>query len=339
MQILIKIVITILPVLLFTVLLVKMDGFRLVRKIDLLAAILSGALCAFFAFGLDALIFEAFGWSYSLRTVTSGPIVEEFLKTAAVVFFIARARVGFTIDAAVIGFAVGAAFASIENVLFVRYASDSELGVVLARGFGAAFMHAGVSAAAAVATMFFVNKSDKFKLIHALPGAAIAVVLHLSFNGFYFSPPTQAIIGIIVIPTLFVVLFAINSKSLSRWITAEFDDEVELLMKIKRGEFSGTEAGKYFLSIKDKFDPETVVDMLAYIRIASELSLRAKTALMLAEAEMESGNDGELESKFIEMKTLQKNIGQTGMLALAPILPSDRKRVWKTEYLKAMTNS
>lgn len=339
MQIFIKILISTLPVLLFTLILVKMDGFQLVRKIDLIAAIVLGALCAFVAFGLDIIVYEVFGWSYSFRTVTSGPILEEILKTAAVVYFIARARVGFTIDAAVVGFAVGAAFASIENVLFVRYAADSELGLILARGFGAAFMHAGVSAVAAVATMFFVNKTDKFRYVHAFPGAALAVVLHVFFNGFYFSPPTQAIIGIIVIPTLFVVLFAINSKSLSRWMNAEFDDEVELLLKIKCGEFSGAEAGKYFLSIKDKFDPETVVDMLAYIRIASELSLRAKTALMLTEAEMETKKDLELERKLVEMKTLGKNIGKTGMLALAPILPSDRKRVWKTEYLKAMSKT
>lgn len=335
MDLLIQIFISVFPVLLFLLLMVKLDSFKLLAFKQILIAVLFGAISAGIALFLNIILQKVFNVSYNDYAISIGPLLEELLKTACVLYFVMRARVGFMIDGALIGFAVGASFAAVENILFIEMEPAVEYSILLVRGVGTAIMHAGVTAISAILAMYFVNKRDKAKINYGILGFLIATFLHVFFNNFYFSPINQAIFGIVAIPGLFVLIFRIYTKKLSKWMFNEFDSEIELLIKINRGEFAETDAGKYFLSIKDKFDEETVVDLYAYIITVTELSVTAKSSLMMNEADISLKDSDDAHGKLRELKYLRQSIGRAGVLALSPILPMSYRQLWKLEFLKS----
>jgi len=109
-----RILIGLLPVFAFLLTLILLDSFKLVKLRMVAGLIAAGGLAA--AFELD------------LPTLTRyvAPVIEEILKSAVIVYLIARNRVAFLVDAAIIGFAVGAGFAAVENVhYFVALATTA----------------------------------------------------------------------------------------------------------------------------------------------------------------------------------------------------------------------
>ncbi|MGI9246002.1 MAG: hypothetical protein ACR2I8_04765, partial [Steroidobacteraceae bacterium] len=104
---------------------------------------------------------------------------------------------------------------------------------------------------------------------------------------------------------------------------------------IQGGEFSGTHAGRYVESLKDRFDGEAVADMLCYLRLHVELAMRAKGVLMLKESGFdEPPMDDELKSQVAELHYLERSLGKAGLLALRPIVMATGKDLWQLEWLK-----
>jgi len=54
---------------------------------------------------------------------------------------------------------------------------------------------------------------------------------------------------------------------------------------------------------------------------------------MKREAGFGSGEDEEVKSRLIELRYLEKNIGPTGRLALAPLLAGRERRLWELRQL------
>ncbi|MFP4528706.1 MAG: PrsW family glutamic-type intramembrane protease [Candidatus Kapaibacterium sp.] len=333
MQLIIQILTVALPVIAFLGLLLALDSFKLVRASDLFVSLALGVAAASLSLVINNSIREIFEISYNKYAQSGGPAVEEIVKMSFLAFMILRGRIGFMIDGAILGFAVGAGFAVVENILFVGWGISASWPVLIVRGFGTAIMHGGTLAVAAIVAFSFINRTGVARLIYILPGLLISLALHMMYNQFLLPPLISSIIIIVLMPALLIVVFALNEKSLSDWLEIEFDEEVDLLKDINRGEFSNSRAGRYFMKIRHRFPPEVVFDLLCYIRLSLELSLQAKASIMLREAGVGQPDDPELHFKFAELEALKKNIGKTGLIALAPILPSDHKDLWKLRRL------
>jgi hypothetical protein len=87
------------------------------------------------------------------------------------------------------------------------------------------------------------------------------------------------------------------------------------------------------MSLNDAFPGEVRGDMLALLHLTIELSARAKGDLLLREAGMEVPPDPVLESRFKELKYLEKSIGPTGMLAVRPLLKQTPRDLWEVHHL------
>jgi hypothetical protein len=74
--------------------------------------------------------------------------------------------------------------------------------------------------------------------------------------------------------------------------------------------------------------------MLCYLRLNAELSMRAKGMLMLRENGLPVRHDEETSRKLAELEYLQKTIGRTGQLALAPILHRSTHDLWQLQLLE-----
>ena len=73
--------------------------------------------------------------------------------------------------------------------------------------------------------------------------------------------------------------------------------------------------------------------MLCYLRLYTELALRAKGVLMMRENGLDSPIGERTRDKFVEMKYLEDSIGKTGVLAMRPFLHMTRKDLWQLYVL------
>jgi hypothetical protein len=112
-----------------------------------------------------------------------------------------------------------------------------------------------------------------------------------------------------------------------------FDSDQELLEMLMSGNLMETPVGIYLGSLQSKFQPEVVVDMVCYLRIHVELSIEAKGILLMRQSGFELPPDATVEEKFAELRSLAKNIGQTGKLALLPFLHTSDRELWQLHML------
>jgi hypothetical protein len=117
------------------------------------------------------------------------------------------------------------------------------------------------------------------------------------------------------------------------WLGKGFDADTEMLELINSGRLSDSPVGRYLHELKDRFRGPVVADLLCYLRLHTELALRAKGILMMREAGFEVPVDEPTREKFAEMRYLEKSIGRTGLLALQPMLHMSHKDLWQLYML------
>jgi hypothetical protein len=74
--------------------------------------------------------------------------------------------------------------------------------------------------------------------------------------------------------------------------------------------------------------------MLCYLRIYTELAIRAKGLLLMRENGIEAPVGEGTRAKFRELKYLEQSIGRTGCLAMKPFLQMERKDFWQLNVLE-----
>jgi RsiW-degrading membrane proteinase PrsW (M82 family) len=328
-----NVLLALIPVVVFLVLLILMDSFKLIRKTSVGICILWGIICSFLAYLINPALFDLIGLTNGDFTRYISPVVEETLKMLIVIVLISSNRVGFMIDGAIYGFAVGTGFALVENIYFLHQLESSNLLLWTIRGFGTAIMHGGSTSVLAIVMMQTYDKQKPISWFF-LYGWIAAVVIHSFFNHFVLPPFATMVFTLTIISFTELIIFRFSERSLRKWLELEFDSEVKLLMMIRKGKFAQTHSGGYLHTIKDRFSQLVVFDMLAYISLYLELSIKVKSMLMLREAGMPVTRDPEINAKLQELRALERNIGVTGLIAIKPVLRTSRKDLWKWSTLK-----
>jgi len=318
-----------LPVSCFLAGLVYLDSYKLVSIRWVLGVIALGGVIAGCSYLIHSSLLDMLEIPLATYTRYVSPIIEEFLKASIIVMMIRYSRIGFLVDAAIFGFAVGAGFAMIENLYFLQLLPDSHIVVWIVRGFGTAIMHGGATAVFAVASRALLRQKSTLGPIVLLPGFLVATITHSIFNHFFFAPVLNTVGILIVLPILLSAVFSQSEKSVVEWLDIGFDADTELLQLIHSGEFSTSNVGLYLHSLKEKFRGEVVADLLCYLRLHVELSIRAKGLLMMRESGFENKAGEETKAKLEEMKYLEGSIGATGKLAIKPFMQMSRKDLWQ----------
>jgi hypothetical protein len=197
-----------------------------------------------------------------------------------------------------------------------------------------AILHGSTTAIFATLAKSLSDRHATTALGDLLLPLALAAVIHSLFNHFVLPPLATTALLLVVMPLLFVVVFEHSEKSTRTWIGTSFDSRMELLELILSGDLHATPVGTYLQSLRDRFPPVVVADMLCYLRIYSELSMRAKAMHIARQAglKLEAGED--VRANIQELKYLGKSIGRTGRLALAPFLESSAHGFWEMHALQ-----
>jgi RsiW-degrading membrane proteinase PrsW (M82 family) len=324
-----------LPVCCFLAALVYLDSYKLVPLKWVVGTIVLGCAAGIASYPLNSIGLHWFDISFTAYTRYIAPLLEEALKALVIWGFMRSNRIGFLVDAAIYGFAVGAGFAIFENLYYLTILPDMKMGTWVVRGFGTAIMHGGATAIFAVIAHTMLEQHPTQGRVALLPGLFIAAITHSVFNHFFFAPIVNTALVLGILPLLFTVVFERSDKTLSDWLGAGFDADTELLELINSGELSTSKVGMYLQSLREKFEGPIVADLLCYLRLHTELSIRAKGLLMMRESGFMNKTGEETRAKLEELKYLEKSIGTTGKLAIKPFLRMSQKDLWQFYMLSA----
>ena len=322
-----------LPVCCFLAALMYLDSYKLVPIRLIIGTIVLGCVAAIASYPLNVAGLEWLDIEFIAYTRYVAPLVEEALKAAIIIVLIRRNRIGFLVDAAIFGFAVGAGFAIFENMYYLQILPDMQLGTWIVRGFGTAIMHGGATAIFAIIAHTMVGQYPKHGFAALIPAYIIASITHSVFNHFFLTPLLNTLIVLVCLPLLLIAVFDRSERSVSDWLGMGFDADTELLELINSGELSSSKVGVYLTSLKEKFEGPIVADLLCYLRLHTELSIRAKGLLMMRESGFESKTGEETKAKLEELKFLEKSIGPTGKLAIKPFMQMSQKDLWQIYVL------
>ncbi len=325
--------ISVLPIFLFLGALVVIDSYKLVALRAVLLSVGAGVVAALASYGVNVWLRPALELDLSHYSKYVAPVVEETLKAWYVVYLMSRSKVGFVVDAAIFGFGIGTGFAFLENLYYLRVNPDAAIWTWIVRGFGTAVMHGGATAILAMVARTLHNRSDAFKLHLVLPGLGVAVVLHSLYNQFILQPLLATALIMLVFPYVAMAVFKQSERDTKSWLGSGFDTDQELLRAIRAGQVSGTPVGNYLKTLRNRFSPEVIVDMMCLLRLRAELGIRAKGLLMMREAGFDATPTPGVRDTFVELRYLEKSVGRTGMLALQPFIHTSTRDLWQLNLL------
>ncbi len=322
-----------LPVLCFLSALLFLDSYKLVKLRSVVLVVALGAIAAGASYVINGRLLGETAIEFDTLTRYVAPVIEELLKGLVIVMLVRAHRIGFLVDAAILGFAVGTGFALVENLTYLHVAPDARMGTWIVRGFGTAVMHGGATAIFAILGVAALDRGRKAAARGFLTGLGLAVVLHSAFNHFFLSPMLSTMGIVIAVPVLLNLVFQASEKAVGSWLGKGFDADAEMLALINSGQLSDSPIGRYLHSLKDKFQGPIVADILCYLRLHTELALRAKGILMMRESGFEAPVDDATRAKFTEMRYLEQSIGRTAVRALHPMLHLSHKDLWQLHML------
>ena len=322
-----------LPVVTFLLLLVYLDSYRMVRVRLVVAMIIAGGAVAGLCYVLSGELMSWLGVNLVHYSRWVAPVVEETCKALVVLWLFRTHRIGFLVDSAILGFAVGTGFAVVENFYYLYLIHNTTLAIWVVRGFGTALMHGGVVAIFAAVSQTMSENRLRFRLVDYVPGLLIAISVHSIFNHFFVSPVLSAVGTMLILPPMLYFVFRTSERRTHNWLEVDFDEDSELMQMIDSGNFSQSPAGIFLTGLQQRFDGTVVADMLCYLRVYTELALRAKGLLLMRENGLDVKVDAETRDKFTELHYLEGSIGMTGCLLIRPFLQMSSKDLWQLHVL------
>jgi RsiW-degrading membrane proteinase PrsW (M82 family) len=326
--------VALLPVTAFLLVLFFFDSFKLVPRRMVIRALASGAVAGAGALRLHAWLLQITGLSTPAFARRIAPVTEETLKALCLLYPLRRRQLGFPVDAAIVGFAIGSGFALVENVEYLRGLVRPQMAIWRARGFGTAFMHASTTAIVALMAKTLLDRYPARGPLGMVPGWAVAVALHATFNRALVSPLLAAAVLLLVVPLVVVAEFEHSERLTREWVGDGLDLDVELLALIRSSHFGATRLGRYLGELQARFPGPVVADMFCLLRLELELGIRAKGMLMAREAGFEIPIDDEIRASLAEREYLQRAIGPTGLLALRPLQVTGDRDEWHRYLLR-----
>ncbi|MCO5252137.1 MAG: PrsW family intramembrane metalloprotease [Candidatus Kapabacteria bacterium] len=327
------ILIAILPVILFTIILIYLDSFKLIKSKYAIIIFLISAVLAVLAYPIN-----------SAASVTNLPvqphinfiipIIEEILKFSIFFILYRRNQAGFLTDTMIYGFIIGSGFAFTENIYYyyIKIPEPTFMQQIV-RGFGTAIMHAASTGLAATILLYLNDIRKKDIVLSSLIALTTAIAIHIMYNSFLISPELQAALVIIIFTSGATLLFQLSDRYIKSWIGSEFDTDLKFLEMLNSGDLKNTSLGQFIEQIKSKFSQFIIFDIICFIRLNLELSIQFKSYLMLKEQSVQRPHDPELQDKITEYEYLKRSIGKTALATLRPILQIGKRELWMLKQL------
>lgn len=336
-----KIAIALLPALLMLIVCDRFEAFNLVRFRKIVAMLLIGGALAVIAYFANGALIGALALDFADYSRFVAPLVEETAKASPIIILYAANRIGFKIDAAIIGFAIGTGFSIIENGYQLYLFADASVGVWLVRGLGTAVMHGGATALFAVITHELTDEQAvaraadyRLNMLYFIPGLIAAAAIHAGFNLFDERPLLLMVVAFTVVPLALFAVLSIGEAAARNWILSDNRVHEQILADIETGTFAGSEAGLALCAVADRFGPDLRDEVFDYLKIHTELVLRAERLLLARGEPGDCAEPGaEDRALFDRLNALEARLGKAALRALHPLLHFSRNDLWEMHLL------
>lgn len=319
--------VSLLPIIVYLFIVRSTDTFSLVTWKRIFCCLAWGAVVCLFVFAM----------SYAIDfSDVSTPLVEELLKGLPLLLLVFRNRIAFLIEAVVMGVAVGCGFAFAENSLYLFFNDGISFADATVRGVATSIMHLGCTSINVSLAMLLQhlltgnnaeNKPRGGRLMALFPAFIALVVsggIHVAYNLLIVSAYIQILLLIIVFLCFFYFMGVIDEKIITRWLDSSLNEDITLLAAFRAGHIANTATGRYLKTIQERVSPETFFDIFMMLSLYWDLSIQAKSVLMLRESGLNIPLTPEqrkaTEEKLSEFLTLKKSIGIAAFALLAPVM-------------------
>jgi len=336
-----KALIAIAPVLILLLVFDRLDVFNLIpmREIGLLTGV--GAGLALISFVANWRVMDGFPIGFSAYSRYVAPFIEEAMKAAPIIFLFSRNRLGFKLDAAIAGFAVGAGFSVAENAWYLLTLTGTNVTDWIVRGFGTAVMHGAATALFAVISHEMSEKQAesaathyRFNPVLFAPGFLVAVAVHSAFNHLPNQPLLAMVLTLLLAPMTLFLTLARSERATRAWLASDAAAHRQMLADIRGGHFSETKAGLALHEL-GAVGAISADDVLRYAELKMEMVLRAEE-LILASHEGAADSAGETErEKFRKLDAMEHQIGKPVAVAVDSRLGFTRNDLYELSRLRA----
>ena len=307
--------VSIIPLLLYLLVLKSLDSFRIVHWRWLVVCMAVGCGSCLVAWAFSEM-------SAALAVPFYAPLIEEILKALVALCAMRLFRIVFFAEALCYGAAIGAGFSLVENIIYIYFSPEMLFATALFRGLGTSMLHIGCSSLFLV--LWLLAKNNSWKNVFRLWGILPCILIHALYNLHHFQPLVQMVAVVVIFFVIFLCVSNYNEKCIGKWLDQSMMYDIDLLSAIKDGTLPDTKAGQYLMSVKEQFDPYVFLDMICYVQLYLELTITCKSRMMLRESgllDAESEDDKSQRTAMLtEFNTLRGNIGKMGEIILHPIV-------------------
>ena len=317
---------SLLPIIIYILVVYKIDHFALVNKRWLLLLVGCGMLAALVCFGL-------FNWLDGVLPDSLHPMVEEGAKAVPLLVLAGRKRMVFFIDSVICGAAVGGGFSILENLFYLVLGQETGFGTMLFRGIEVALIHIGCSAVVAAGLVLVVRQLERWRsqlvvkpldVVMTFLLLMVAIAAHVCHNHLHFNPVMQFVSVLGVMGGLLAWTYFYDVDMIHRWLDRGLDEQIQLFQSIRDGQLINTSTGAFLESVKASFPPLVYFDIICYVRLHAELSITAKVRFLMREASMlpplGEHERQQVLAKYQEFKQMEKNMGASAMMTIAPVV-------------------
>lgn len=323
-QTMMPLLISILPNILYLLVLKALDSFALARFSLVMRNMLIGLAWCALAFALTNPV--CLGIPVAIQGISLMPLIEEIMKGCVPARLVIRDKFRFMAQCLIYGAAIGSGFSLLENIVYFYFNPGMALGTATIRGFGCAILHMGCTAL--FATLLLLLR-DRFRnpvavVLSIIPPVVIHFLHNWVLDGGIVSPTLALILTLVIFIALFVLLFTFGEKKIHKWMDNSINNDIQTLSAIRSGNFSSTKTGEYLLAVKDQFPGEVFFDMLCYIQLFLEMRISKQSEMLLRQAgfsnnEIDDMHEERRKNKA-ELKSLADRIGKTGMMVLKTLI-------------------
>jgi len=312
----------------------------LVHALDLYSSGSFRVVVTCFVWGLIAflLAFAINSWaspyvSVSVLVVVIAPVVEEFIKSQSLIYYVRRPDFAYFVDGAIYGFATGIAFSILENYLYLQQLPGGGAVLALARTFSTCLMHGSASALVGVALGRLRFGRATTRLASLFLGWAGAIVLHAAFNrvveNWYGVPALIAAVGLGLLGlALIALLIRWGLQEERQWI----EETLGLHMGVTRGEVQ---------VIQEMANLETLLAPLAahfgrekanlveqFLVKQAQLGIKQKASHLMTGTKLQQKLEEQVAELRQEIEVLRKQVGIYCMTYVRTIFPPESLILW-----------
>lgn len=295
---------------------------------------------------LEATLHMASTRALTLTVVLIAPIIEEILKSLALVYLARRPDFAYFVDGAIYGFAAGIGFSVLENLWYMNqpYAAGQGVMLVISRSFSTCLMHGSASALVGVSIGRFRYGHGGARLLSTILGWTAAITLHSVFNRvvqFWQGP--ALLLGVVGLGLGGVVLIAL----FIRWGLAEEKKWIEETLGAELGVTGGEKALVLEMNdldvllrpVKQTFGKEKASLVEQFLLKQAQLGIKQKSRDMTESPQLRAQIQAQMDDLQAEINHLRRQVGVYCMTYVRSIIPLDQVAEWAGPLAKRVAQA